>query len=181
MTGVSHAQTVTLSSLNFASLSPTSFGTAPAPVVTTTLSGSNGGTISGGTIGIGGVASIIIPDALRLSYTSGVGTTLGTNTASIDFNVDAVTVTALVPFNYSVSTSNTLISPQTTLVTSGLNIFRIDIDSWGGALPANTNNAVGLTGKITFVGLSSAPEPGTLALFGLGVAPIAVAIRRRRK
>ena len=40
-------------------------------------------------------------------------------------------------------------------------------------------NITGLTGTATYEGL--VPEPATLALFGLGLAPIAIAVRRRRK
>ena len=152
-------------------------------MVTTSLSGTNGGTINGGAsspVSVGNFVPIIIPNALRLSFTPGVGTTIGSNTARIDFNIDAVTVSAFVPFNYSVSNALTVVTPGFAIVNSGINSFRVDIGSWGGALPANSNNAIGLDGRITFLS-ASAPEPGTFVLLGLGIAPIAVAIRRRRK
>ena len=54
--------------------------------------------------------------------------------------------------------------------------------TFGAPSPAgefNTSPDLSFTMNVTYQGI--VPEPATLALFGLGLAPIAVAIRRRRK
>jgi PEP-CTERM motif len=87
-------------------------------------------------------------------------------TAGLVFNASSPTQFLTSPsssFGYLWSVKFNAVTPADQTFTAGSTTF---------ALPSNTMD-------VTLVAMI--PEPATMALFGLGLAPVAVAIRRRRK
>ncbi|MCX6365244.1 MAG: PEP-CTERM sorting domain-containing protein, partial [Armatimonadetes bacterium] len=179
MTGVSHAQTATLTSSAWNSITGTTTFAGP-PAFTTALVGTPAGTFGNATLALGEATGIAFNPGFQISVANVAGTATGTNTGNFTFVINGATVPVSIPITYTVTNSLVGFSSSTPVIfTAGGQDFQISASSSSGVTATGTPQTVTFGLSIQFMGLSSAPEPGTLALFGLGVAPIAVAIRRR--
>jgi hypothetical protein len=187
MAGAAQAQTVTLTSSGWvqSAVQPVVVGTPLFGAVMSSVLGA--GTFGAGTLTVGNTTSVTFPSGFIMAIASGAGTSTGTATEKFNFNVaGGSALNVNVPITYTVANptnaANAIVGINSTPVLFNVfgNIFSFRLINSG--LSVGTGNVVQpvtVAGTITYV--SAAPEPATVALFGLGLAPIAVAIRRRRK
>ena len=182
--GATQAQ-VSVNSFNLTSLGTLSALTNPGPTFTT-LFGSGTGTVAGGFAtnidSTGKTISFAAPITFDITAGGGSGPTTATQLANFAINVGGTDYAGALTLQYSVtpvtgSTSNVAVTAAgPASFTDGTNTFNFTL------APSNTTLNNGPGQSFGFSGtLATVPEPATLALFGLGLAPIAVAIRRRRK
>ncbi|MCX6365393.1 MAG: PEP-CTERM sorting domain-containing protein [Armatimonadetes bacterium] len=181
MTGVSHAQTATLTSATVTGLA--AFTQSGTPSFTTSIVGSPAGVFGvPSLVGFGSSTVVNFPTNFQFNIANAAGTSTGTNDVTLAFDINGVTVTGIVvPVSYSVTTISVAFTGATIPFTAGDKNFSFRFSGNNSVPATGSAQNVNLPGVLTLVSASAAPEPGTLALFGLGVAPIAVAIRRRRK
>ena len=115
----------------------------------------------------------------------------GSNQGNFTFNIAGGSASVAVPITYTVTDTANGISSDLVTVSSTTQLFNVisgGTQVFSFRLNNNSGNIVDsgapqtlspITGTLTFVG--TAPEPGALALLSLGVMPIVVAVRRRRK
>jgi hypothetical protein len=181
MTGVSHAQTATLTSSTWNSITGTTTFAGP-PTFTTALVGTPAGAFGNPTLTLGQATGVTFSSGFQISVADVAGTATGTNTGNFTFVINGDTVPVSIPITYTVTNSLVGFSSSAPVTfTAGGQDFNISASSSSGVIATGAPQTVTVGLSIQFMGLSSAPEPGTLALFGLGIAPVAVAIRRRRK
>ena len=191
--GVAHAQSVTLTTATWNTLSaPTVVGT---PAFTTNLSAAaNGAFAPSATLTLPGTPTANVsfsPSNFTISILNSGGLNVSTGTATGNFTIATTTGNASfnVPISYTVTDQAAGISSALVNITAtpvdfsiGGDTFRFAFGPINGAY-ADNNTAQAISpvpATITFLS-SGAPEPATMALFGLGIVPVAVAIRRRRK
>jgi hypothetical protein len=198
--GESFAQTI---NLNSASLSATGVnlfpgsgaGASATPDLTHTGSAS---TYAGSlTLSVGVSQSFVFPAAWVIQADTNGGTAFTANTVGVvtPINVNFATAagSANVSFAQSFNLRDTVTATNGRYSASasaaqnflvGQNSFTANFQglsntNFAYAAGTFTSAPIDATVTITYNGLI--PEPATLALFGLGLAPITVAIRRRRK
>lgn len=179
-----HAQTVTLSGAIATGFSGLTTFAGP-PSLTTALTGTPGGTFGSGSLSLGGDTTLNFPGPIQFITGAGAGTTSGSNSIVLQFVIAGIPETVHVPIAYSytgpIGGSSVLnMTPTATNFTTGSGTFRVEFGNFGGGGLGN-GTVLPLSGTFRFLSGASAPEPATVALFGLGLAPVAVAIRRRRK
>jgi hypothetical protein len=189
MTGAVHAQSLLSSTWNSVNTS-TFVGSPIFSTATFNTAISSNGPASGTGVGSlatpGSFVNVSFVQGLNVTLASGAGVNTGSNTGSFTFVTNTGNATINVPINYSINngvTSSITSSVVGTNFIIGGTPFSFVLNPLNNQTLAfsggGTVNLLTMTGTVR--NISNAPEPGTLALLGLGIAPITVAIRRRRK
>ena len=190
LAGVSHAQTLTVTagSVTGSALSGSvNNGSGSAQIAGTT------GSLSAGVgplaVGVGTPISFTAAQFFRLRFLDSGD--FGDKTAAIPFSIttDQGAATGSASFigqffrdDTAPASADWTVAQQATLHLVTSNGYYLQVTGLTGSntTPSTaTLDITTLTGTATFQGVI--PEPATLALLGLGLAPVAMAIRRRRK
>ena len=192
--GGSLAQTVALTSSTWDNLAGSTLFFGP-PVFGVNLTGPTSGSFGAVSLTPGTSTTVTFsPSKFFMTViNSGVAGTMGSgsNQGNFTFNIAGGSASVAVPITYTVTdTANGISSDLVTvssttqlfnIVSGGTQVFSFKLNNNSGNIVDNgaPQTLSPITGTLTFLG--TAPEPGTLALLSLGVMPVVVAVRRRRK
>jgi hypothetical protein len=131
--------------------------------------------VTSGTFSLGALADALGSRFLLDLTTLGVGDLAGPLVNPYDGGSYTFAIASYNPANFLLPTgfSNTAGTDLTGL-------FQINLGNWQGAQPEAGNISVKINSAANGIDLVIVPEPGTLALAGIGIAAAGYAIRRRR-